>query len=410
MTVADGRLERDPWRHAGWIWALLFVNGLTFSAVPTLLPIPEPVVQIVAQAALGLAFVSVLIMNRQKLVRPNLCLGLFTLLLLCSLITSVRLNTGTGSLARELRFATFLAVLWLLTPLWGRRDLQLARWHVRCLAVACATVVVGLILGPGAALQGGRLSGRIWPIAATQVGHYAAVLSGMLIVAWIGGLLTTRPALVVAGAGFVIVLLTQTRTAMIGLVVGVAAAMLSLVVQYPRARRGLVVLLVAGMLAALPLAGVASDWFERGQSSEQLAGLTGRTQVWDRVLQQQRSGLERWLGAGLSNKSFEGLPIDNSWLAVYEDQGLVGGFIVAAILLTLLVTCLIRPRGPASALALFLVCYCAIASYTETGLGDASPYILDLVVAASLLMGPAVASVSAARPRASMRGTGRSPG
>jgi hypothetical protein len=408
--ASSDQIERDPWRHAGWIWALLFVNGLTFAGVPTLVPFPSAAVQAVTQVALALALVWVLLMNRQKLARPNLCLGLFTLLVLCSLVTSVRLNTGIGSLLRELRFATFLAVLWLLTPLWGRRDLPLARWHVRCLAVACATVVIGLIVGPGAAFQDGRLFGRIWPMAPTQVAHYAAVLSGMLIVAWVGGLVATRPALLAAGGGFAVVLLTQTRTAMIGLVVGVTAAMLSLVVQYPRARRGLVALLVVAILAALPLAGMVSNWFERGQSSEQLAGLTGRTQVWDRVLQQHRPGLERWLGAGLSNKSFGGLPIDNSWLAVYEDQGLVGGFIVAAILLTLLVTCLIRPRGPASALALFLVCYCAISSYTETGLGDASPYILDLAVAASLLMGPAVPAVSATRPRASMRETGRSPG
>jgi hypothetical protein len=33
----------------------------------------------------------------------------------------------------------------------------------------------------------------------------------------------------------------------------------------------------------------------------------------------------------------------------------------------------------------FLVVYCAVASYTEVGLGDASPYLLHLVVAASLL-------------------------
>ncbi|HEX2187144.1 MAG TPA: O-antigen ligase domain-containing protein, partial [Chloroflexota bacterium] len=42
--------------------------------------------------------------------------------------------------------------------------------------------------------------------------------------------------------------------------------------------------------------------------------------------------------------------------------------------------------GPERALATFLVVYCAIASYTEVGLGDASPYLLHIVVAASLLV------------------------
>jgi O-antigen ligase len=397
---AAEQVGRDSWRQAAWIWALLFLNCLTFSG-GSVFPVPDVVGQMTCQAALALALVWVLLLNRHKFVRPNLCLGLFTLLALSSLVTTVRLNAGPGSLAREVRLVTFLVVLWLLTPLWGRRDMPLARWHVRCLAVACGSVLLGLLFGPGAAFASGRLFGRIWPIAPTHVGHYAAVLTGMVIVAWISGLIATRLALVTAVAGSAILLLSQTRTAVIGLVIGVTAAMLSLVVQRQRARRGLVVLLVAGTLAALPLSGVVSNWFERGQSSEELAGFSGRTQVWDKIVQQHRSGLERWLGRGLSDKSFGGLAIDNSWLAVYEEQGLVGGLIVAAILVSLLVTCLIRPRGPASALALFLVCYCAIASYTETGLGDVSPYVLDLVVAASLLMTPATTPVSVARPRAS---------
>jgi hypothetical protein len=36
--------------------------------------------------------------------------------------------------------------------------------------------------------------------------------------------------------------------------------------------------------------------------------------------------------------------------------------------------------------ALFLLVYCLIASFTETGLGQASTYMLDLTIAASLLV------------------------
>ncbi len=401
QNVDAVNVERGVWRHAGFIWGLLIVNGLTFAAVPTLVPLPSGVVKVVTQSALAVAFVWVLLLNRDRLVRPNLCLGLFSILALSSLVTSVRLNTGIGSLARDVRFVMFLAVLWLLTPLWGRRDMLLARWHVRCLAVLCGTVVLGLVISPGGAFLDGRLYNRIWPTPSTQVAHYAAVLTGMVIVAWLSGVIKTRPALATASAGFAIVVLTHTRTATIGLVVGVTAAMLSLVVVRRRARRGLVVVLVVAVLAAVPFGGLISTWFDRGQSSEELSGLTGRAKVWDQILDEHRPGLELWLGSGLSDKSFQGLPIDNSWLAVYQDQGLVGDLIVAAILIVLLVTSLMRPRGPASALALFLVCYCAISSYTETGLGDASPYILDLAVAASLLMPPLVTSVSAPRARAS---------
>jgi hypothetical protein len=399
--VDAANVERGAWRHAGFIWALLFLNGLTFAGVPTLLPLPSGIVRAVTQAALAVAFVWVLLLNRDRLVRPNLCLGLFSLLVLSSLVTSVRLNPGIGTLARDIRFAIFVAVLWLLTPLWGRRDMLVARWHVRCLAVACGTVVLGLVLHPGGAFQDGRLYNSIWPSPPTQVGHYAGVLTGMMIVAWLSGVVKTRPALATAAAGFVILLLTHTRTATIGLIGGVTAAMLSLVLVRRRARRCLVVLLVVAALAALPFGGLVSTWFDRGQSSEELSNLTGRAKVWEQIVDEHRSNLDLWLGTGLADKSFQGLPIDNSWLAVYQEQGLVGDLIVAAILVVLLVTSLIRPRGPASALALFLVVYCAIASYTETGLGDASPYILDLAVAASLLMPPLVTSVSAPRARAS---------
>jgi hypothetical protein len=401
QNVDAVNVERGVWRHGSFIWGLLIVNGLAFSAVPTLVPLPSGVVKVVTQSALAVAFVWVLLLNRDRLVRPNLCLGLFSILALSSLVTSVRLNTGIGSLARDVRFVMFLAVLWLLTPLWGRRDMLLARWHVRCLAVLCGTVVLGLLTSPGGAFLDGRLYNRIWPTPSPQVAHYAAVLTGMVIVAWLSGVIKTRPAVATASAGFAILVLTHTRTATIGLLVGVTAAMLSLVVVRRRARRGLVVVLVVAVLAAVPFGGLLSTWFDRGQSSEELSGLTGRAKVWDQILDEHRPGLELWLGSGLSDKSFQGLPIDNSWLSVYQDQGLVGDLIVAAILIVLLVTSLMRPRGPASALALFLVCYCAVSSYTETGLGDASAYILDLAVAASLLMPPVVTSVSAPRARAS---------
>ena len=52
---------------------------------------------------------------------------------------------------------------------------------------------------------------------------------------------------------------------------------------------------------------------------------------------------------------------------------------------------LLRPPSLPRACAIFLISYCAVASYTEVGLGDASPYLLHLAVAASLLAAPAEA-------------------
>jgi hypothetical protein len=47
--------------------------------------------------------------------------------------------------------------------------------------------------------------------------------------------------------------------------------------------------------------------------------------------------------------------------------------------------------------ALFLVTYCIVASYTETGVGDMSTYILSLAIAASLVWG------RSSRPRTPMK-------
>jgi len=55
------------------------------------------------------------------------------------------------------------------------------------------------------------------------------------------------------------------------------------------------------------------------------------------------------------------------------------------------------------ALALFLVTYCLVASFTEVGFTDASTYLLDMTVAASLLV-PAVVSRRQPRERVEFNG------
>ena len=78
-------------------------------------------------------------------------------------------------------------------------------------------------------------------------------------------------------------------------------------------------------------------------------------------------------GFGLSNNSFNGLPIDSNWLATYNDQGLFGVALCVVLLLFLFITAYFQPRGVQRALALFLVTYCLVASYTETGLSQPPP-------------------------------------
>ena len=136
----------------------------------------------------------------------------------------------------------------------------------------------------------------------------------------------------------------------------------------------------------MTLSAAITTWLARGQTTAGLANLTGRTKVWGPLLAFPRDKFQEIFGFGLSNNSFNGLPIDSNWLASYNAQGLFGVVICAVILVFLLVMAYFQPRGLQRALALFLVTYCLIASFTEVGFTDVSIYLLDLTVAASLLV------------------------
>ena len=379
-----------------FVWALLFANGLAFVAIPTVITIPSALGKVLTQGALALAVVLVLVFNRRRLLRPNLFVALFTVLAASSLMMSVRLATGPGSLFRAGRFCAFIAVLWLLTPLWGRRDRLVLRWHMTCLIVVLSTVVIGFFVKPGGrAAIDGRLYGQLWPIPPTQVAHYAAVLAGITFVLMLSGAMRARRAWFIGTTAVVVLVMTHTRTALIALIVGLACAMITLLTSRRRVRQTLVGMIVVLVLAGTVFAPQVSSWFHRGESAQQVGGLNGRTQVWHDLIHEPRSRFNEIFGIGLTNKSFTGLSIDNSWLATFQDQGLFGVVICAAVLISLLMLAATRPRGPCLAVAIFLIVYCMVASWTEVGLGDVSPYVLDLAVAASLLAVPGDGVVSA---------------
>jgi O-antigen ligase len=141
-------------------------------------------------------------------------------------------------------------------------------------------------------------------------------------------------------------------------------------------------------LGVTVFSGVLTTWLARGQDTSELTKLTGRTVVWSEVLNAPRDRFQVIFGYGLSNKGFDGLPIDSNWLAAYYDLGLAGVAVCAACLLFVFVSGFMQPRSPRAAIALFMVTYLAVTSFTETGLSDASEYMLELVMAASLLLPP----------------------
>jgi O-antigen ligase len=250
--------------------------------------------------------------------------------------------------------------------------------------------LIGAALAPGAAFSyGGRLTGALWPIPPTQVAHYSAVLLGCTAVLWFGRAVRGRTAAITVVAAMAALIGAHTRTALLAMTVGLVIAGASMFVGNVRVRRTSALLAVSVVMIATFFAPFIMTWLWRGQSLEEASQLTGRTKVWTLIVDLRRPWLEEVFGSGLSNKSFNGLPIDNNWLAVYLDQGWFGIFVVAALLLLVLALAVFHPRSIRRALALFLVVYCAVASVTETGLGDASPYVLELTIAAALLARPA---------------------
>ncbi|WP_031480608.1 membrane protein [Streptomyces bicolor] len=390
---AERRPAGTP-RIVGIVWGLLVINTLGSAGAKTIVPLPRSLIQMVTMGALVAAFALALAVNLRLHIRPSAYLLLLTLLLVPSVISSANLESGFGALFRCARLALFVGTLWLLSRWWDG-GLTLVRSHIRMYFAVLGSVAAGLAISPGAALPelyGGRLVGALWPLTPPQIGQYAAVIIGLTVLLVLGRRTDRASAAVVIVPSLVLLALTHTRTATLGLFIGLALAIGSLILTSAAARRFFTWAVLCAAVAAVGFASALQAWFLRGQSKENFSNLTGRAKVWDALLAEPRTTGETWFGMGLGDKSFGGLPIDNSWLAVYQEQGLIGVTLVAAVILVLGGVALLRPPSLPRACAIFLISYCAIASYTEAGLGDASPYLLHLAVAASLLAAPAAAT------------------
>jgi hypothetical protein len=271
---------------------------------------------------------------------------------------------------------------------------------MRFLLLILGSVVLGFVIAPGSALPGNRLSGTIWPIPPTQVAHYAAVFGGLTILLWMCRLISGRRTLLMFLPSFGILVLSHTRTALLAMIIALLIAGFSLVLAKRRVRKFLMAVFVVIVIVVIPMSPLLTHWLSRGESNQELVNLTGRTEAWSGVLSHHRPLTNVLFGDGLSNDSVigspnpeqDGLPIDSSWISIYQDQGIVGEVLVGASCLILLLTALYWARGPTRALALYLIVYCLIAGINDRGLGNPSQYLMDLTVAASLLTLPSALS------------------
>lgn len=390
-TAADTR-ERWVRRRVGLVWGLLFLNVLTFAAgtwnqEPLIVPIPSVLGKIITQGALPVALVVALTLNRRMIIRPNVFLVLVTLLAVAAIVSALRPDGHVpGTLYRTVRLLGFVATLWLLSPWWGRRDFLLLRCQLWALGVALASVLLGLFVAPGRALAEGRLSGEFWPLPPTDVADLAAVLVGLVFVLWLCRLVPGALAIGVTAVGGALLLLSHSRVALVAMLAGIFVGGLSVFMTRARARWMFAAAAVLASLAITAFSGALTTWLVRGQSASQLDDLTGRTSVWGMVVRAPRDSFQILFGFGLSNKSFNGFPVDSNWLGAYLDLGMVGVVLSATLVLFVLIAAYFQPSGARRALALFLVTYLLISSFTATGLSDASIALLELALAASLLV------------------------
>ena len=378
--------ERWTVRKVGIAWGLLFLNVLTFAPRVSVLPLPSSIGKSITQGVLPVALLVALTANRRVVLRPSIFLCLVTLLALEAILTCLNAQYLRGTAYRTFRLAEFVATLWLLSPYWARRDMLIARCHLKAMIVVLGTVLFGLMIAPGRALGGGRLAGVIWPVPGTQVAHYAAVTLGMALMLWFCGRMGNRAALVISVASAIILLLTHTRTALVGGLGGIIVGGLSLIVSTRRVSRFFAIVVSVVTVGALTSPATITSWLSRGQNTSELYGLSGRTSFWGPILDFPRNKFQEIFGFGLGNDTFGGQPIDSNWLDSYYNQGLFGVVVCVLILLFLYVAAGFQPRGVERAIALFLTTYCLIASFTEVGFTGASAYLLDVTVAASLLL------------------------
>jgi hypothetical protein len=378
--------ERSVRRRIYAAYGLLFFNTLTYTAGMSVLHLQSKEGKGLAQAALPLALLVLLTINPKIKLRPNVFLCIVCLLVVDVAITATQVH-HLGTTFRTVRLIEFLAALWMLTPWWGRRDMLLLRCHLFWLLTALGSVFLGMLIAPGRAFSyGGRLTGAIWPMFPTQIAQYAAVVIGLLAVLWLSHLVSGRAALAGAVFSFAILLLTHTRTALIALLAGILIAGLSLFTVNARVRKFFAAAVVLVSVGVVTAAGFVATWLARGESTQGLASLTGRTNFWALVLNVPRTKFQEIFGFGLSNASINGLPIDSNWLASYLQEGLFGVVVCSMMLVYLFVAALFQSQSTRRALILFIVTYCVIASITEDTFTDVSTYLMHLTIAASLLV------------------------
>ena len=119
----------------------------------------------------------------------------------------------------------------------------------------------------------------------------------MVVILWLCGQIGGRTAMIAAVAAAAILILTHTRTALVGLVVGILVAGLSLITAETKVRKFFAAAAAVPAIAIITLSGAISTWLTRGEGTQQLLSSHRPDQVLgpsSRVPTRQISG-DLWL-------------------------------------------------------------------------------------------------------------------
>lgn len=324
--------------------------------------------------------------------------NLYVVYVLFASATVFLLADPVGPLLRLARLMVGLVLLFLLWRPLIQTPERLIRAHLWAHLLLAGTIVLSVLSAPAQAWRplsafgtGYRLQGVIIPMLPPRVGEVGALLLGLAIVALVARKLAFLPASAMIGLGLVLVALSRTRTAAAAIAFGLFLALLLTRKTWFGRIAALTVPGAVGL--AFLLVPTLHTWLLRGQGTRQISSLSGRTTSWQAVLEEEVSVQTAIIGHGLGNKrvllrrgegDIDVMAIDNSWLGLYWETGLLAVTIVGIAMIVAWVSVLRAPTPYVKACGALLLGYVSAASLNESGLSDLSSMTLHLLVAAAV--------------------------
>lgn len=364
----------------GAVCALLIISSVSWRADTYFSGGLDPVVILKALLSGAALCLSVVGVRRAAVIRP---LGMRSLLLLTAYLAVTCLGGWAAaapfaSAVVAVRVAVLAATIMLLLHAF---DVEVV---LSSLIRAMGAVGIFAALTGLPTLSSGRLSGGLPPLSANGVANLCAV--PMIVLIW--RVVEGRPRgrwdpLTTAGL-LLVIILTGSRTTLATLLL----AVLVMVIQMRR----LSALFFVGLAALVPasvyllfgtpfVSGLAS----RGGAAN-VTTLSSRTIAWEAAIHMTGTWWQHWFGGGLALKQ---IPVagqywstqilDSSIISALVQGGLVGLAIGSVWIVTIIIACL-RCGRPWRSLWLGLLAFTLPRSILESGLLDATPDFLLLMV------------------------------